>query len=131
MDYIDQHLVPWKPTMTELPTGWVAFVKDLHGQMKSPAPLSPIYILGVRYDAERVTDQLRAWQVPWQAIIAAHLWEYGEEVIQQSDQPEATTIVNCIKQATLYARSIEVEDLPPLLTPPYEDLGALLLATAE
>jgi (p)ppGpp synthase/HD superfamily hydrolase len=130
LDYIDQHLVPWKPTMTELPTGWVAFVKDLHGQMKSPAPLSPIYILGVRYNAERVADQLRAWQVPWQAIIAAHLWEYSEEDIQQSDQPEATTIVNCIKQATLYARSIEVEDLPPLLTPPYEDLGALLLATA-
>src|SRR5260370_21541134 len=99
--------------------------------MKGSPHMLPSYILDMRYNAKWVGNQLHIWQAPWQAIIAAYLWEYDEELIQRSGLPEADGIVNCIKQATLYARYIETEALPPLLTPPYEDLGALLLAVAS
>ncbi len=130
LDNGNDHLIPWKPSLTPLPEEWVAFVEYLDQQLKGSPHISPNYILDVRYNAKRVGNQLRTWQAPWQAIMAAYLWEYDEELIQRSGLPEADVVVNCIKQATLYARSIEAEDLPPLLTPPYEDLGALLLATA-
>src|SRR5207248_10439140 len=35
-----------------------------------------------------------------------------------------------ITQANTYVRYIKDENLPPLLTPPYQDLGALLIAVA-
>ncbi len=130
MDNGNDLLIPWKPTLTPLPEEWVVFVEQLDQQLKGSPHISPNYILDVRYNAKRVGNQLRTWQASWQAIMAAYLWEYDEEVIQRSGLPEADAVVNCIKQATLYARAIETEDLPPLLTPPYEDLGALLVATA-
>lgn len=130
MDNGKYQLMPWKPARTPLPEEWVVFVEHLDHQLKGSPHTSPSYILDVRYDAKRVGNQLCEWQVPWPAVIAAYLWEYDEELILHSGLPEADVVVNCIKQATLYARSIEVEDLPPLLTPPYEDLGALLLTTA-
>ncbi len=123
-------ITPWKPVLTALPEEWVAFVERLEQQLKGSSQISPGYILDVRYHAKRVGDQLRTWQVPWQTVIAAYLWEYDIQLIQCSGLPEAGVICACIKQATLYARYIEAADLPPLLTPPYEDLGALLLATA-
>jgi len=130
LDNGNDHLLPWNPSLTPLPEEWVAFVEYLDQQLKGSPHISPNYILDVRYNAKRVANQLRTWQAPWQAIMAAYLWEYDEELIQGSGLSEADAIVNCIKQATLYARAIETEDLPSLLTPPYEDLGALLLATA-
>lgn len=123
-------LTPWKPTMTPLPEKWVEFVERLDQQMKGSPQKSPIYILDVRYSAKRVGNQLREWQVPWEAVIAAYLWEYDEELIQNSGLPDTDAVTNCKRQATLYARAIEAEDLVLLLTPPYEDLGALLLTTA-
>ena len=39
-------------------------------------------------------------------------------------------VLSHIDEANLYARYIKDENLPPLLTPPYRDLGALLIAVA-
>jgi (p)ppGpp synthase/HD superfamily hydrolase len=130
LDDCNYDLNPWKPALTPLPEEWVAFVGHLDQKLKGSSNVSPSYILDVRYNAKRVGNRLRAWQVPWQAVMAGYLWEYDKDLIQGSGLTEADAVVNCIEQAILYARAIEAEDLPPLLTPPYEDLGALLLATA-
>lgn len=130
MDVGNVNLIPWKPTRTPLPEKWVAFVERLSQEAKNHLHISPIYILDVRYNAKHISDRLREWQVPWHAIMAAYLWEYDKEYILRSGLSEAEVVVQCIRQAEIYARAIESEDLLLLLTPPYEDLGALLLATA-
>ncbi len=130
LDEGNGYLNPWKPELTSLPEEWVAFVEHLDQQMKGSPHISPSYILDIRYNARSVGNQLREWNIPWQAVMAGYLWEYDEGLIKYSGLPDTDVVVNCIKQATLYARAIEAEDLPPLLTPPYEDLGALLLAVA-
>lgn len=130
MDAGNVALILWKPTRLPLPEKWVVFVERLNQEAKNHLHISPIYILDVRYNAKRIGDRLREWRVPWQAIMAAYLWEYDKKYILRSGLPEAEVVVQCIRQAEIYARAIESEDLLLLLTPPYEDLGALLLATA-
>lgn len=130
MDQGDYDLTPWKPTPTLLPKEWTVFVEHLNQNVKDSSPVSSAYILDVRYNSRRVGDQLRDWHIPWEAVIAGYLWEYDEELIQDSGLPGTDVVINCIRQSTLYARSIEAEDLPLLLTPPYEDLGALFVAVA-
>jgi (p)ppGpp synthase/HD superfamily hydrolase len=128
MNTCNLDLTPWKPELTRLPESWIAFVRQLDQQFKGLNDISPIYIFEVRYNTKRVSDQLCEWGIPWQAIIASFLWEYGEEVILHSGLKDAEVIVKCMRQATLYARAMEAEELPVLITPPYEDLGALFLA---
>ena len=130
MSEVHYDLTPWKPGLTFLPKEWISFVEQLDGQSEGSQHKAPSYILDVRYNAKRVGNQLREWQVPWQAVMAAYLWEYDEELILYSNLEGADAVVGCIRQAALYARAIEAEDLALLLTPPYEDLGALLLAIA-
>lgn len=129
LDEVYDDLIPWKPTPTTLPPEWIAFAEQLDHQFKGSSHVSPTYILDVRYNAKRVGNQSREWQMPWQAVIAGYLWEYDDELIQRLGPTDAEVVINCKRQATLYARAIETEDLVSLLTPPYEDLGALLLAT--
>ena len=123
-------LTPWKPEPTALPEEWSAFVKHLENLATTSASLLPAYVLDVRYNARRVGDQLRNWQIPWEAVVAGYLWEYDESFIRSAGLVGSDAVIACKRQSALYARAIEVEDLPLLLTPPYEDLGALFLAIA-
>ena len=119
----------WKPTPTLIPDEWSSFVRKLAEQANDSLQVSPIYILDVRYNATRVGEQTCRAGLPWYVVMAGYLWEYEEETIRKSTLPDREMVINCIKQAVIYAREIEEEHLPPLLTPPYDDLGALLLTT--
>ncbi len=127
---VEGDLTPWKPTPTLLPAEWVAFVERTGQQVQDSPPVSPSYILDVRYNSKRVGDQLRDWQIPWVAVVAGYLWEIDDELIRGSGLPGADRVIYCKRQSTLYARAIEAEELTTLLTPPYEDLAALFLAIA-
>ena len=88
------------------------------------------YILTARYNAQRLGDLLRSWGLPWQVVIAGYLWEYNKDWIRQANLNDVDQVLSHITEANLYASNIEDENLPPLLTPPYRDLGALLVAVA-
>ena len=130
MDEGLQDLIPWKPTPTVLPVEWSNFVEHLDRCVKDPSSLSPTYILDERYNARLVGNQLREWCIPWEAVVAGYLWEYDDELIRNMGLTDTDAVINCKRQAALYAHAIEAEDLPLLLTPPYEDLNALFLALA-
>lgn len=120
-------LTPWKPTPTDIPEEWMRLVEILAQESKG---LQHAYLLNVRYDSQSVGDLLRAWGLPWQVVVAGYLWEYDKERIRQANLSDADQALHHIDEAQLYARYIQEENLPPLLTPPYHDLGALLLAVA-
>lgn len=120
-------LTPWKPTPTELPEEWIALSNALRQETKGS---QHTYVLKVRYDAQRVGDLLRSWGLPWQVVMAGYLWEYDKAQIGQANLHDVDQVLNHINEANLYARYIEEENLPPLLAPPYRDLGALLIAVA-
>jgi (p)ppGpp synthase/HD superfamily hydrolase len=88
------------------------------------------YILTARYNAQRVGDLLRSWGLPWQVVMAGYLWEYDKDGIRQANLDDVDQVLCRINEVNLYASYIENENLPPLLTPPYRDLGALLAAVA-
>src|SRR5258707_9821810 len=60
--------------------------------------------------------------------MAGFLWEYNQEYLHLSKLHDAEQVLSHIRQAKNYYHYIQNENLPPLLTPPYADLGALLLA---
>lgn len=125
--YPHSDLAPWKPTPTQLSEDWIQLAAHLAQQAKgSPHP----YVLKVRHDAQRVGDLLRSWGLPWQVVMAGYLWEYDEEQIRSANLNDVETVLGHIKEANLYAHHIEEENLAPLLSPPYRDLGALLIAVA-
>jgi (p)ppGpp synthase/HD superfamily hydrolase len=123
-------LTPWEPVPTDLPTEWMLLVDELSREARGTPRPPQAYALKVRYDARRVGDLLRSWQLPWQVVMAGYLREYDEERLRAFDLPDRTRILAHIKESLLYARYIEEEQWLPLLTLPYRDLGALLIATA-
>ncbi len=120
-------LTPWKPTPTWIPEDWMKLVEKLAQEAKGT---QHAYVLKVRYDAQRVGNLLRSWGLPWQVVIAGYLWEYDKEQICQANLENVDEVLSHISEADLYAKYIEDENLPPLLTPPYRDLGGLLIAIA-
>src|SRR5260370_19962176 len=50
--------------------------------------------------------------------------------MRQANLRDVEQVLSNINEANVYARNIEDENLPPLLAPPYRDLGALLIAVA-
>ncbi len=126
---IEVDLRPWEPAPEPLPETWMALAARLAEQMKGSLRT---YVLGVKYNASGVGNLLRSWGLPWEVVMAGYLWEYeeGKQQIQQIDLPGAQRILNHMDAADLYARYIEQDTLLPLLTPPYRDLGALLVAVA-
>jgi len=125
LSYAD--LTPWTPTPANLPENWMKLANKLAQQAKgSPRP----YILDVKYDAQRVGNLLHSWGLPWQVVMAGYLWEYDNEQIRHDNLNDADSVISHITQANIYIRYIKDENLPPLLTPPYQDLGALLIAVA-
>ncbi|HCF84113.1 MAG TPA: hypothetical protein DEV72_02800 [Ktedonobacter sp.] len=122
-----QNLLPWKPTPTQLPENWVKLTHKLAQQAKSsPRP----YVMDVRHDSQRVGSLLQSWGLPWQVVIAGYLWEYDKDQIHEGNLNDVDVVIEHITSTNQYIRFIRDENLPPLLTPPYEDLGALLIAVA-
>jgi len=120
-------LIPWVPSPREFPPDWQALIHTFSQQREASVRA---YVLDVKYDAERVGNQLLEWGLPWQVVMAGYLWEYSEEQIRHANLKDADQVLSHISEANLYAHYIEDENLPPLLSPPYRDLGALLVAVA-
>jgi (p)ppGpp synthase/HD superfamily hydrolase len=120
-------LTPWKPMPTRIPEAWMKLAKDLAEEAKGS---QRAYILKIKYNAQRVGDMLRSWGLPWQVVIAGYLWEYDKELIIRANLDGVDEVLNHINESNLYCKYIEDENLPPLLAPPYHDLGALLVAVA-
>ena len=120
-------LTPWKPKPAQIPEEWINLANKLALEAKGS---QHAHILTVRYNAQRVGNLLHSWGLPWQVVIAGYLWEYDKDLIRQSNLEDVDEVLSHINEANLYARYIEDENLPPLLTPPYRDLGGLLIAIA-
>ena len=119
-------LSPWAPTPTRLPEDWMALADTLAQQARG---LPHAYVMpDARYNAQNVGNKLRSWGLPWPVVMAAYLYGYNEEPIRYANLKGVDQVLNHITEANFYARYIEEENLPPLLTPPYRDLGALLIA---
>lgn len=121
-------LTPWAPSLTSIPKEWETFINELIQQSKGMIRSSLAYALNVKYNSQRVGDQLRSWGLPWPVVVAGYLREYDNSRELWDHMPEGEQISEHIKESIRYARYIEEEALFPLITPPYDDLGALLMA---
>jgi (p)ppGpp synthase/HD superfamily hydrolase len=129
MTVADLHfdLTPWQPTPTQIPEQWMKLAQELEQEVKGS---QRAYIMKVKYDAQRVGNMLSSWGLPWQVVIAGYLWEYEKELILRANLDEKNEVLSHIDESNEYCKYIEDENLPPLLTPPYRDLGGLLIAIA-
>jgi guanosine-3',5'-bis(diphosphate) 3'-pyrophosphohydrolase len=120
-------LIPWQPTLTKIPEEWMKLAEELAEEAKGS---QRAYVLKVKYNAQRVGDMLRSWGLPWQVVMAGYLWEYDKELIIRANLDDVDKVLSHIDESNLYCKYVEDEDLPPLLTSPYRDLGGLLIAIA-
>src|SRR5581483_3866332 len=120
-------LTLWTPTQTQLPPAWQALTSLLAHEARGPPRQ---YIMNTRYDDRGVGDLLQKWGLPWTVVMAGYLWEYDEDQIRSHELPDTELVLSHIRASIDYVNYIEDEQLPPLLTPPYHDLGALLIAVA-
>src|SRR6266480_3740547 len=127
MSNLYSDLTLWKPTPTQIPEQWMRLAQELEREVKGS---QRAYIMKVKYDAQRVGNLLRSWGLPWQVVIAGYLWEYEQGMIAQANLDEVNEVLSHIDESNLYSKYIEDEQLPRLLTPPYRDLGGLLIAVA-
>lgn len=117
----------WSPSPTPLPEEWVKLSDKLAQQARGkPRP----YIMETKYDGRRVGNLLRSWGLPWDVVMAGYLWEFDRVEIQHYQLPDTEKVIHHILYATTYLEYIRDDILPPLLTPPYDDLGGLLTAVA-
>ncbi len=119
-------LTPWTPTSTLLPPAWETLAYELALHKNSPQR----YGLKVKFNAQRVGDLLRSWGLPWQVVMAGYLWASDKKQIRSTNLQAVDLVLSHITQTNRYLRAIEREDLSLLLAPPYDDLGALLIAVA-
>lgn len=120
-------LTLWSPMSTTLPDNWVKLFEQLSQQARGK-PHS--YIMETRFDARRVGNRLRLWGLPWEVVMAGYLWEFKGEEIRQFRLQGTEKVIEHIAHATTYLGYIQDDKLPPLLTPPFDDLGGLLIACA-
>src|SRR5690349_4175104 len=120
-------LIPWKPTPTQVPEEWMKLAQELAQEAKGS---QHAYVLKVKYDAQRVGNLLRSWGLPWDVVMAGYLWEYDKDEIRSYQLSDTESVIGHISHATTYFGNIRDDILPPLLTPPFEDLGGLLIAIA-
>src|SRR5712692_9352415 len=125
--HLHPDLIPWKPTPTQIPEDWMRLAETLAQEVKGS---QRAYVMKVKYDAQRVGNLLHSWGLPWQVVMAGYLWEYDQQQIQCAKLDDVEQVLSHITESNHYAHYIEDENLPPLLTPPYRDLGALLIAIA-
>jgi (p)ppGpp synthase/HD superfamily hydrolase/DNA-binding transcriptional ArsR family regulator len=132
MDLIPQTPPPvnptlWSPVPTPLPQKWIEISERLaRGARGKPRP----YIMETKYDARRVGNLLRSWGLPWDVVMAGYLWEYDKEEIRSYQLSDTERVIGHMLHTTTYLGNIKNDILPPLLTPPFDDLGGLLIAVA-
>jgi len=120
-------LTPWKPTPTLIPEEWMNLIDRLENEAIGN---SREYIMRVRLNACGVGDLLRSWGLPLDVVLAGYLIEYDKKPLRSTNLERVDKVLNHVSEAFRYINYIEDEKLPPLLTPPYKDLGALLIAVA-
>src|SRR5712691_13234698 len=118
---------PWKPDPTPVPQEWMDLIHTLECRTIG---MQHEYVLGVRLDARSVGELLRSWGLPLEVVLAGFLQEYDSAFLLTHSIPGMDEVVDHINEANRNKNYIDDENLPPLLTPPYEDLGALLIAIA-
>ncbi|HEY6541973.1 MAG TPA: hypothetical protein VIZ18_13605, partial [Ktedonobacteraceae bacterium] len=118
---------PWKPDPTPIPREWLDLVDALE---QRTIGMQHEYVLGVRLDARGVGELLRSWGLPLHVVIAGLLQEYDRAFLLAQTMPGMDEIVEHINEANRYKNHIDDGNLPPLLNPPYQDPGALLIAVA-
>ncbi|MGH2494316.1 MAG: TGS domain-containing protein [Ktedonobacteraceae bacterium] len=118
---------PWKPDLTPIPLEWMDLIDILE---RRTIGMQHEYVLGVRLDARRVGELLRSWGLPLPVVLAGFLQEYDRAFLLTHPIPGMNEVVDHINEANRNKIYIDDENLPPLLTPPYKDLGALLIAVA-
>jgi (p)ppGpp synthase/HD superfamily hydrolase/AAA+ ATPase superfamily predicted ATPase len=120
-------LTAWRPTPTMIPERWMKLADTLAQEVKGS---QRAYVMKVKYDAQRVGNMLRSWGLPWQVVIAGYLWEYDKQSLLKVILGGKDEVLSHIDESKIYCKYIEDENLPPLFTPPYRDLGGLLIAIA-
>lgn len=118
---------PWEPEPTHIPREWLNLIEVLE---QRTIGMQHEYVLGVRLDARGVGELLQSWGLPLHVVIAGFLQEYDRAFLLAQAMPGINEIVEHINEANRYKNHIDDENLPPLLTPPFKDLGALLIAVA-
>ena len=118
---------PWKPDPTPIPQEWMDLIDNLE---RRTIGMQHEYVLGVRLDARSVGELLRSWGLPLEVVLAGFLQEYDRAFLLTHSIPGMNEVVDHINEANRNKNYIDDENLPPLLTPPYKDLGALLIAVA-
>lgn len=120
-------VLPWEPEPTPIPREWMSLIDALE---RRTIGMQHEYVLEVRLDARGVGELLRSWGLPLHVVVAGFLQEYDRTFLLAHDMAGMNEIVEHISEANRYKNYIDDENLPPLLTPPYKDLGALLIAVA-
>jgi guanosine-3',5'-bis(diphosphate) 3'-pyrophosphohydrolase len=123
----DPNLTPWMPSPKPVPVDWLHFINTL-SQPEKEASFATQPIL--QDTAQAVGRMLHSWGLPWHVVVAGYLWSSNEKYLRRAALPETEKVLAHIRQTQIYARYIARENLPPLLTPPYDDPGALLIACA-
>src|SRR5579859_4003450 len=118
---------PWEPEPTVITQEWQNLIDVLE---QRTIGMQHEYVLGVRLDARGVGELLRSWGLPLSVVVAGFLQEYDRAFLLAQAMPGMNEIVEHINEANRYKNHIDDGNLPPLLTPPYKDLGALLIAVA-
>jgi (p)ppGpp synthase/HD superfamily hydrolase len=118
---------PWKPVPTPMPQDWMDLIDTLE---RRTIGMQHEYVLGVRLDARGVGELLCSWGLPIHIVLAGFLQEYDRAFLLTHAMPGMDEVVDHINEANRHKNYIDDENLPPLLTPPYKDLGALLIAVA-
>ncbi len=121
------NLNSWSPAPSSLPPNWIEVSERLaRGARGKPRP----YIMESKYDAQRIGNRLRSWGIPWDVVMAGYLWGYDREEIRSYQLSDTERVIGHILHATTYLGNIRNDILPPLLEPPFDDLGGLLIAVA-
>ncbi|HEV2661828.1 MAG TPA: hypothetical protein VGU68_14565 [Ktedonobacteraceae bacterium] len=118
-------LVPWKPTPTLIPAEWQTYLEGLGHKAKGPH-----YIAGMPYDRQGTFELLCEWGLPLSVVVAGGLLFYTEKELRAIAADERKQLLVQIRNAQRYIDRIEDEDLSALLSAPYDDLGARLIAIA-
>ncbi|GCE47314.1 (p)ppGpp synthase/HD superfamily hydrolase [Thermosporothrix hazakensis] len=128
---LQAELACWKPVPTTIPAEWAMWIEELAREtVGSPRPAHAYVLNVIRYDAREVGKLLQNWGLPWQVVAAGYLRIYDEELIKRRQLLDRERVMSHFKESLLYSRSIEEEQLGPLLSLPHRDLGALLIAVA-
>src|SRR5579863_3798226 len=119
------NLTPWVPSPEPIHEEWMHLINTLIQQGTGTNTNAQPALRG---NAQIVGETLHRWGLPWKVVVAGYLWSCDEKYLRRAALPATENILAHIRQAHVYARYIARENLPPLLTPPYRDPGALLIA---